>query len=94
LFARAFEPHRGRDWRGLITERKTPMSNDTTSKKRPTYRVFNINRKDDSKNDWTEIGAAWPHKDGKGFSLTFTAKPADGADTVLRLPTAKKGGAQ
>jgi hypothetical protein len=48
----------------------------------------------DDKPTWTEIGAAWPHKDGKGFSLKFNGKPAEGADIVLRIATAKKGGAQ
>jgi hypothetical protein len=35
-----------------------------------------------------EIGAAWPNKDGDGFSLTLDALPVDGR-IVLRKPKAK-----
>ena len=70
------------------------MSNDTTTKTRPTYRIYSVTKKGDSKTNWQEIGAAWPHKDGKGFNLKFAARPLDGAEIVLRTATAKKGGAQ
>ena len=69
------------------------MSNDTT-KNRPTHRIFSVTRPTDGDAKWTEIGAAWPHKDGQGFNLKFDAMPANGADVVLRTITAKKGGAQ
>jgi hypothetical protein len=70
------------------------MSNDSNSKTRPTYRIYSVTKNGDSKANWQEIGAAWPHKDGKGFNLTFTARPLDGAQIVLREPKAAKGGAQ
>jgi hypothetical protein len=53
-----------------------------------------VTKNGDSKANWQEIGGAWPHKDGKGFSLKFTARPLDGAQIVLREPTAKKGAAE
>jgi hypothetical protein len=33
---------------------------------------------------WLKIGAAWPHKDGKGFNLQLSALPASGGRIVLR----------
>ena len=62
------------------------MSNNT--KARPTHRIYSVS-KDGKKAIWQEIGAAWPNKDGKGFSLKFTARPLEGAEIVLRLIEAK-----
>ena len=70
------------------------MSNDSSTKARPTHRIYSVTKNGDSKANWQEIGAAWPHKDGKGLNLTFTARPLDGAQIVLREPKAAKGGAQ
>ena len=70
------------------------MSNETNPKARPTHRIYSVTKNGDSKANWQEIGAAWPHKDGKGFNLKFTARPLDGAEIVLREPKAAKGGAQ
>jgi hypothetical protein len=66
------------------------MSNDTTTKARPTYRIFNVTKDTENKSVWTEIGAAWSHSDGKGFNLKFSATPAEGAAIVLRVPKAKE----
>jgi hypothetical protein len=35
---------------------------------------------------WTEIGAAWPHRDGDGMTLKLTALPLDGR-VYMRRPT-------
>jgi hypothetical protein len=70
------------------------MSKQETTKTLPTHRVYSVSKNGEKKATWTEIGAAWPHKDGKGFNLTFTALPLEGAQIVLRLATAKKGGAE
>jgi hypothetical protein len=93
LIARSDEPHRGRDERGVKNKRKEHhMSNDKTTKAAPTHRVFSVSKKGEKKPTWTEIGAAWPHKDGQGFNLTFTARPLEGAEIVLRV--AKKAAAK
>ena len=49
----------------------------TSSGNRPTHIAYQVR---DSGDDgfWTRIGAAWPHKDGKGFSLQLDAVPLDG----------------
>jgi hypothetical protein len=70
------------------------MSNDSTTKVRPTHRIYSVTKNGDSKANWQEIGAAWPHKDGKGFSLKFTAQALPGAEIVLREAKAAKASAQ
>jgi hypothetical protein len=39
---------------------------------------------------WLKIGAAWLHKDGKGFDVKLEALPVDGR-VVIRLNEPKKG---
>jgi hypothetical protein len=73
------------------------MSNNTKTGQKPTYEVFTVqNGAEEGKAVWTKIGAAWPHKDGKGFSLKFSFYPADGQAIQLRVIKAKaeKGGVQ
>ena len=71
------------------------MSNTKTAKTVPAYRIYSVTKNgDDKKSTWQEIGAAWTHKDGKGFNLQFNARPLEGAEIVLRVPSVKKGGAQ
>jgi hypothetical protein len=70
------------------------MSNDSSTKTRPTHRIYSVARTGDSKATWQEIGAAWPHKDGKGFGLRFAARPLDGAEIVLRVAKGKEAGAK
>ena len=70
------------------------MSKQQSAKALPTHRVYSVSKNGDAKATWTEIGAAWQHKDGKGFNLTFTALPLGGAQIVLRTPKTKKGGTQ
>lgn len=69
----------------------------TTSSKRPTHRVYAVTKRNDRSN-WDEIGAAWPHGDGKGFSVKLDYLPLNGAEISLRLiepkaaTTASEGG--
>jgi hypothetical protein len=52
------------------------MSNDSNTKAHPTHRIYSVTKNGDSKTNWQEIGAAWPHKDGKGFNLKFNRPSA------------------
>lgn len=43
---------------------------------KPTHNLYNVIDPDQDSGDekrgiWTRIGAAWPHGDGKGFSITL-----------------------
>ena len=53
----------------------------------PTHRLYLVTGTGQSAS-WREIGAAWPNKDGKGFSLTCDAIPIQGR-IVMRDATAK-----
>ena len=60
------------------------------NKKYPTHRAYTVTeRKGSDKGTWREIGAAWPHDDGMGFTLKLDALPVHG-EIVLRIPTEKE----
>jgi hypothetical protein len=62
----------------------------TTTSNKPSHRIYAVSkRKSGDKNDWTEIGAAWAHQDGKGFSLKLDYLPLNGAELSLRVPKPK-----
>jgi hypothetical protein len=68
----------------------------STTTKQPSHKIYAVT-KGAKKNFWQEIGAAWPHSDGKGFSLRPDLLPLNGAEISLREPRAeeaKEGGAQ
>lgn len=61
------------------------MSNtdpQATSGKAPTHIAYQVREGSKDKSFWTRIGAAWAHKDGKGFSLQFDCVPLDGRITL------------
>lgn len=65
---------------------------DTKSNK-PTHAIYSV-QGEGEKAHWTRIGAAWPHKDGNGFSISLDCIPLNGR-IQMRIPTeAEKGGAQ
>ena len=71
----------------------------TTTKNQPTHRAYAVTKRGD-KSYWREIGAAWAHGDGEGFSLKLDYLPLNGAEIVIRTPKAQEsqeggeGGAQ
>lgn len=46
-------------------------------RRRPTHRLYRV-QGDGPAATWTPIGAAWPNKDGLGFSLSCEAVPLQG----------------
>jgi hypothetical protein len=46
----------------------------------------------EKRSEWTRIGVAFPHQDGKGHRIVLNALPVDGV-VVLRLHEAKEQGA-
>lgn len=61
----------------------------STTSRKPTHRIYAVSKRNGDANAWTEIGAAWPHKDGKGFSLKLDYLPLNGAELSLRVPKPK-----
>ena len=57
------------------------------SKTRPSHKIYAV-RKSGERNYWTEIGAAWPHGDGKGFNLKLEMIPLGDAEILIRKPRA------
>ena len=53
----------------------------------PTHRLYVVTNNGASAS-WREIGAAWPNKDGLGFSLNCAAIPLQGR-IVMRTITEK-----
>ncbi len=66
------------------------MANQTQhSGTKPTHRLYRVDG--EGKNArWTEIGAAWPNRDGAGFSITCGAMPLQGR-IVMRAITERTG---
>ena len=56
---------------------------DTTTPNRPSHRLFHVTGEGEQAN-WTRIGAAWPHKDGKGFNIELEYLPQKPGRIVLR----------
>ena len=61
------------------------MSQDqeTTTPNRPSHRLFHVTGEGEQSN-WTRIGAAWAHKDGKGFNIDLEYLPQKPSRFVLR----------
>lgn len=53
--------------------------------RKPTHRLFRVVG-DGEHSIWTPIGAAWPNKDGQGFSINCEAMPLSGR-IVMRAIT-------
>ena len=64
-----------------MTKQTTPTAN------KPTHRLYCVEGEGKSAN-WTEIGAAWPNKDGEGFALSWNLIPVTGR-VVMRKITAR-----
>lgn len=61
-----------------------------SNKKFPSHRVFAVTERGKHKKPmWREIGAAWAHEDGKGFSMKLDFLPLNDADIVMRLDEPK-----
>ena len=67
------------------------MTEETPTKgKSPTHIAYHVRERVGDKGYWTRIGAAWQHKDGKGFNVQLDVPiPLDGRIT-LRVATEKK----
>ena len=50
--------------------------------KKPSHLVYTVRETDKDNRFWSRIGSAFPHKDGKGFSVLLEALPVDGKLTI------------
>lgn len=68
----------------------TTQSNHLARK--PTHRLYRVSG-DGKDAIWTPVGAAWPNKDGQGFSVTCEAVPLQGR-IIMRVTTERARGGQ
>ena len=65
------------------------MSDTTESTgKKPAFIAYSVREREGKKAKFTEIGVAFPHKDGEGFDILTDAIPLSGRIT-LRTPDSK-----
>jgi hypothetical protein len=77
--------HRGRQFKRF--EQRKGHGNEN----RPTHRLYAVSKPGNDKSQWQAIGAAWPHKDGKGFNVKLNYLPLNGAEIVIREADTKEG---
>jgi hypothetical protein len=59
----------------------------------PTHKAFSVIKREDKEDYWLNIGVAFPHKDGAGFTIKLQAFPLDGK-IVIREITAEDEAAE
>jgi hypothetical protein len=65
---------------------KQPPKAEEKSSAKPAFNVYTIDDRGEGKEPfWLKIGAAFEHKDDKGFNIVLQALPIDGR-LVLREP--------
>ena len=53
----------------------------TTTSKTPSHYIYAVTKRDGAeKGHWTQIGAAWPNADGKGFNIDLALSPLERGD--------------
>lgn len=57
---------------------------NTQAQNAPDYLAWHVTQKGE-KTFWNRVGAAWAHKDGKGYTLQLETCPINGR-IVLRAP--------
>ena len=62
----------------------------TATSKSPSHVVYQVRDREGAKGFFTRIGAAWPHKDGKGFNVQLDAMPLDGKLTLRVVSETKE----
>jgi hypothetical protein len=67
----------------------TAKTNETASSKTPSHIAYQVRDREGGKGFFTRIGAAWQHKDGKGFNVQLECVPLDGRIS-LRVASEKK----
>ena len=67
----------------------TAKTNDATGSKSPSHIAYHVRDREGGKGFFTRIGAAWQHKDGKGFNVQLDCVPLDGRIS-LRVASEKK----
>jgi hypothetical protein len=70
-------------------ERPWPKKNQPAHDRLDAFLVEEYEVHGEKRSNWSKVGAAWPHQDGKGYRLVLNAVPVNGL-VVLRLPEPKE----
>lgn len=73
----------------MNTNTKTSTRSTETNERLDAFNVREFEVGGEKRRDWTRIGVAFKHKDGKGYSLLLQALPIDGK-VELRIHEAKE----
>lgn len=57
--------------------------NDNTTARKPEYLAYNVQESRDGKGHWSQVGAAWAHRDGQGYDIQLSSVPVNGR-VILR----------
>lgn len=57
----------------------------TSTPPTPTHIAYQV-RENEKNSYWTRIGAAWAHKDGKGFNIQLECTPMNGRISLRIVP--------
>ncbi|MCT8970785.1 hypothetical protein [Microbaculum marinisediminis] len=68
----------------MARENTKTTHNTRQAPKAPDYLAWHVTQKGE-KSFWNKVGAAWMHKDGKGYTLQLETCPINGR-IVLRTP--------
>ncbi len=60
----------------------TATTDNGKTPKKPSHTAYSIRERGDKDAKWTEIGVAFPHKDGKGFDILCDVVPLSGRITI------------
>ncbi len=60
----------------------TSTETSGNAKRKPSHIAYSIRDRQGKDAKWTEIGVAFPHKDGKGFDVLFDMVPLNGRIAV------------
>ena len=53
--------------------------------RRPDFIAYNVRESRDGKGFFQRVGAAWPHRDGKGYDVQLDSIPLNGRVTLREM---------
>ena len=53
--------------------------------KQPTHKAFTVIKREGKEDYWVDIGVAFPHKYGRGFTIKLQAFPLDGKIVIREI---------
>lgn len=54
---------------------------------RTSYKAYSVTKREGDRDFWTDIGAAFAHRNGDGYSIVLNALPVDGRIVLRPLKT-------